>query len=211
MEVFDLDNQEMDLRRVELSEAFGGQILTDPPNQLPISDWLCRLTAHGIRLQTQPRPNTSPLFRVYDPRFPPLQDSPSPLHAPAWEILLQPCPGELSSLIKGMLTYGCLLGYEGPEQFHISRNLCTARFAPEIIQGKIQQDLHLRRVSPSSGRPPFMCSPLGLVLKHDGGWRRIHNLSHPRGTSINDHIPKEYGTLDYTNIYQIYNAVLAKA
>jgi hypothetical protein len=100
---------------------------------------------------------------VYEPILLPLQKSPSPLYTPAWELLLQPYPGELSVLIQGILTYGCQIGYVGPEQFHISKNLRTARLAPDVIQGKIQQDLHLQRVTVCSGSPPFMCSPLGLV------------------------------------------------
>ena len=44
----------------------------------------------------------------------------------------------------------------------------------------------------------FVCSPLGLVPKHDGGWRRIHDLSYPYGNSVNDGIPQDWGTLEYT-------------
>lgn len=226
MEVSGPDESELDLGVLDITEAgqkksraahsslsfkrIGGHSQTAVLSLASIPDWLLRLTTHGAPLPTQPRPNTSPLFRVYEPTLPPLQKSPSPLYTPAWEFLLQPYPGELRVLIQGMLTYGCQIGYVGPEQFHISKNLRTARLAPDVIQGKIQQDLRLQRVTLCSGTPPFMCSPLGLVPKHDGGWRRIHHLSHPRGTSVNDYIPKEYGMLDYANIYQIYDAVLAK-
>ena len=44
----------------------------------------------------------------------------------------------------------------------------------------------------------FISSPLGLVPKPNGGWRRIHHLSHPRGSSVNCNIPEEFGTLEYT-------------
>ena len=47
----------------------------------------------------------------------------------------------------------------------------------------------------------FYCSPLGLVpKKRDGeqtGWRMIFYLSCPQGQSVNDGIPKEFGTLQY--------------
>ena len=48
----------------------------------------------------------------------------------------------------------------------------------------------------------FVCSPLGLVPKHDGDWRRIHDLSFPYGTSVNDVIPQDWGALEYA-IYDI--------
>ena len=42
----------------------------------------------------------------------------------------------------------------------------------------------------------FICSPLGLVPKTGGGWRRIHHLSFPPGSSVNDFIPTEWGALE---------------
>ena len=154
MEVFGLDELELDLGVLDITEAaqkksraghsslsfmsIGGHSPTAVLSLASIPDWLLRLTTHGAPLPTQPRPNTSPLFRVYEPTLPPLQKSPSPLYTPAWEFLLQPYPGALSVLIQGILTYRCQIGYVGPEQFHISKNLHTARLAPNVIQGKIQ-------------------------------------------------------------------------
>ena len=47
----------------------------------------------------------------------------------------------------------------------------------------------------------YFCSPIGLVPQLlDGeqiGWRVIYDLSTPEGKSVNDGIPKEYGSLVY--------------
>lgn len=53
-----------------------------------------------------------------------------------------------------------------------------------------------------------MCSPLGLVPKHDGGWRRIHDLSFPYGLSVNDGIPLEWGALEYATFDDVVAALL---
>src|SRR5256714_883582 len=49
--------------------------------------------------------------------------------------------------------------------------------------------------------PHYFCYPLGLVPKMrngvQSGWRMIFDLSCPRGTSVNDGIPLQFGTLKY--------------
>jgi hypothetical protein len=49
-----------------------------------------------------------------------------------------------------------------------------------------------------------MSSPIGAVQKKSNGiftgWRRIHDLSLPLGKSVNDGIPKNFGTLKYPTI-----------
>ena len=54
----------------------------------------------------------------------------------------------------------------------------------------------------------YVCSPLGLVPKHDSGWRRIHDLSFPYGQSVNDGIPQEWGALEYATFDDAVNALL---
>lgn len=112
-----------------------------------------------------PRPNTHPLFNVIGSA--PLQDSPSPLHPPAWEHMLANYPGNLPQLISGILRNGTQLGYEGPAQFILSKNLVSADLDKHTIQEKLTADLRARRVVAVSPSPPYICSPLGLVPKHD--------------------------------------------
>jgi hypothetical protein len=126
----------------------------------------------------------------------------------AWKNLLLSYPGVLGENITGILTYGCQLGYIGPGQFLLSTNLNSAKLAPELITLQLHADLQLRRVRHVRPTFPFISSPLGLVPKHDGGYRRIHHLSHPRGSSVNDYISPECATLTYTSVADIFKLIL---
>jgi hypothetical protein len=48
---------------------------------------------------------------------------------------------------------------------------------PSVIKQKLFDDLALGRVTSVHPVTPYICSPLGLVPKHNGGLRRIHLLS----------------------------------
>ena len=52
--------------------------------------------------------------------------------------------------------------------------------------------------------PNFRTSGLGLVPKHDGGWRIIYHLSAPFAQSINDFIDPELYSLSYCTIDDAY-------
>jgi hypothetical protein len=60
-------------------------------------------------------------------------------------------------------------------------------------------------VSPST---PYICLPLGLVSKHDKGWRRIHHLSHPLSRSVNDHIRPDSVALKYVTLEEIWTTII---
>lgn len=49
-----------------------------------------------------------------------------------------------------------------------------------------------------------------MVPKHDGGWRRIHDLSFPHGQSVNDGIQEEWGALEYATYDDAVEALLRK-
>ena len=73
--------------------------------------------------------------------------------------------------------------------------------------------MEAHRITRISGIPkePFISSPLGLVPKADGGWRRIHDLSYPKRqlTSVNSYIPEERGTLEYTTFDEAVDALIS--
>lgn len=109
-----------------------------------------------------------------------------------------------------ILRFGVELGYKGPRDVLIlSKNLVSAMEDPSIIDNKLEEDLRLRRIVPVPNPSiPFISSPLGLVPKHDGGFRRIHHLSHPKGRSVNDHIPDGAGELRYIKFQEVLNLIL---
>lgn len=161
-----------------------------------------------IRPLSRPYGNITPSFPVTDTLQPPLIDSPSPLHAAQWRSLLEPHQGDLSTIIFNIITYGAQLGYTGPKILYNCKNLTSTADAPEVITDQLHADLARGRVSPAAFKFPFYSSPVGLVPKSDGGWRRIHHLSHPAGNSINDWISPDSSRLAYTSRTDFINLVL---
>ncbi len=160
-------------------------------------------------LPAHPRPNISIKFRLTDASKPPLTNSPSPLKPSAWADLLALYPGGLKIHFPMILRFGAELGYEGPPNaFILSDNLASALKNTAIIWKKLQEDLASGRVSAmQQPHPLFICSPLGLVPKHDGGWWRIHHLSHLRGESVNDYIPDGAGEMRYIRFQEVLQLV----
>ena len=52
-----------------------------------------------------------------------------------------------------------------------------------------------------------MFLPLGLVKKHDSGFRRIHYLSYPFKRSVNAGILKEYSNIKYITFNDIIRMI----
>jgi hypothetical protein len=146
---------------------------------------------------------------------------PSPLHIPGWTALLSQHPDRLFvDTLLHIIQYGARIGYCGPRQSIISPNLTSATADPSTLSLDIARELSHHRImqvpAPNTTAPdttapdtPFICSPLGLVPKGSGGWRRIHHLSYTRGSSVNDHIPAEWAALEYATVDQAI-ALIAK-
>ena len=54
----------------------------------------------------------------------------------------------------------------------------------------------------------FISFLLGLVLKHNGGFRRIHYLSYSVKYSVNNYIKKEYEILIYITLADIIKMIV---
>lgn len=140
---------------------------------------------------------------VFDPSLPPLRDSASPFITSAWETLLEHYPGDLGTICSGILTFGCRLGCTTRPTDRRTPNHRIEE--PSLITQKLSHDLSSRRVQLSTG--PVVVSPLGLVPKHDGGWRRIHDLSYPHGRSVNESIPDSASAIQYISIDNIFGLI----
>src|SRR5579859_2249844 len=84
---------------------------------------------------------------------------------------------------------------------HYSNHASTAIHS-DIVTNAICAEISKGRVKEMTGLlSNYFCSPIGLVPQLlDGeqiGWRVIYDLSTPEGKSVNDGIPKEYGSLVY--------------
>ena len=109
-----------------------------------------------------------------------------------------------------LLRFGCLLGYKEPDAFILSDNLPSALIDPSVIYDKLAHDLSIGSVvEVNNPAPPFISSPLGLVPKHDRGFRKVHHLSYPGGDFVNDYVADEASSLSYTPLHDILAKVLA--
>lgn len=71
----------------------------------------------------------------------------------------------------------------------------------------IAKDLALHRISiVPNNLSPLIVSPLGFTPKHDGGLRKIHDLSHPKGQSVNDFIVTDH--LEYVRFEAILDMIV---
>jgi len=98
------------------------------------------------------------------------------------------------------LRHGCDIGCRGPQFTHVSSNLPSASQQPDILDTNISLAGHILGPFQSPPLPNFRCSGLGLVPKHDGGWRAIYHLSAPHDSSINDAISSQDYTLSYCSV-----------
>ena len=108
------------------------------------------------------------------------------------------------------LSYGCTIGYTGPQFSYLANNLLSANQQPEVIDATLEKECEVGRILGPFESPPlpnFRTSGLGLVPKHDGGWRIIYHLSAPLNHSINDFInPVDY-SLSYCSIDDAYDFI----
>ena len=146
-------------------------------------------------------------FKVANTSNPRLINSPSPFYTKAWTTLLKKYPGTLPSTLADILTYGCDVGYEGPETLIISTNLQTTALSPDTLTKVLDKDILLGRVTTATPALPYICSPLGLVPKHNEGWRKIHHLSYPGTRSVNSNIPDDYSSISYSTVQDILDMV----
>lgn len=102
------------------------------------------------------------------------------------------------------LRYGTPVGYIGPRQPRISRNLQSAAQHPDVVSSNLTKEIALGRVAGPFQSPPLpnlQCHPVGVIpKKHSNEWRTIYHLSYPEGDSVNDHIPKDPYTLQYVRV-----------
>ena len=119
------------------------------------------------------------------------------------ELVNHPNSFFVNNLISA-LRYGTRIGYLGPHQPRVSRNLISASQHPGVVSGNIHKEVQLGRIAGPFSSPPLpdlQCHPIGVVpKKHSVEWRTIYHLSYPEGDSINDHIPKDPYSLQYVRV-----------
>ena len=110
------------------------------------------------------------------------------------------------------LCHGCTIGYTGPQFSYLANNLLSAYQQPKVIDDTLKKECELGRILGPFESPPlpnFRTSGLGLVPKHDSGWRTIYHLSAPPNSSINDFINPDDYSLSYCSIDDAYSFINA--
>lgn len=110
---------------------------------------------------------------------------------------------ETEYLIDGFLngfSAGCLKSDSAVD----CENLKSALEMPEIVSDKICKELKAGRLAgPFLTKPctNFHASPIGLCPKKEPNkYRLIFHLSYPHGNSVNDFIPLDFSSVQYTKI-----------
>ena len=151
-------------------------------------------------------------YTLVDTTDPPLEHS-GPLVAKEWEESLSSHPDRIyAKTLVLIIKHGVRVGYTGPHRFLLQHPHPSALQAPDILAADLEKQCSHNRLTqiPYQPNSPFISSPLGLVPKANGGYRRIHDLSCPRGQSVNDGILHEYGGLEYVAFNDAVDALLER-
>lgn len=143
----------------------------------------------------------------------PLLQKPGPLRVAGWKKWLTNHPDRVFiNTLLTIITRGVKIGYQGPNQLLLNHPHPSAAAAPDILSKDLRKQEEKDRLTKLLVEPSdcFISSPLGLVPKHDGGWRRIHDLSFPRERSVNHYIDEAHGALEYTVLDDAIDALLTQ-
>ena len=120
-------------------------------------------------------------------------------------------PFKRAFLTKGF-SEGFYIPFEGDITEGMCRNHKSALQKPSVVDEKLRIELEAGRVSGPFDHMPLehlIVSPIGLVPKKEPGlYRLIHDLSAPKGASVNDCIPKEFCTVQYETLDDVISHVL---
>ena len=116
------------------------------------------------------------------------------------------------------LTQGFTYGFRIPFQSSLShtiepRNHPSMLDNSSVVDHMIASESTLGRIAGPFSAPPFkdvVISPLGLIPKKEpGAFRLIHDLSFPKGDSVNSGIPREYCSVSYEDYDYFVSILLA--
>ena len=109
-------------------------------------------------------------------------------------------------LIEGF-SEGFPLHYEGPCEFSFAKNHVSVSNLESEVDKKVKNELLKGRIEgPFSSSPlnNLKISPLAIIPKRQqNSFRLIHDLSFPRGNSVNSHIPTEFSKVTYETLDHI--------
>ena len=139
----------------------------------------------------------------------------TPLIGRRWAALLRthPCKLFVDYVVSG-ICHGFSIGFSpSVHQPGLSRarNLSSSLHHRDFVDTHLATSVSAGQTAGPFNQPPFrdfVCSGVGVVPKKSGKLRLIHHLSAPRGTSINDGIPKELYSLHYITVDHAIDIIL---
>lgn len=115
----------------------------------------------------------------------------------------------VSSLVHSM-RHGFRLGYSGPRNTASAPNRPSALAHPAVVSAALWNELDLKHTAGPFAAPPFphfISSPLACIPKKPDSWRLILDLSAPAGRSVNDGIPRDDYSVQYTPFDRILRMI----
>jgi hypothetical protein len=102
------------------------------------------------------------------------------------------------------------LGHSSIPTLRLAPNHLTVALDPAGVTRQVESDLSLGRITVADLVFPFISSPLGLVPKPNGTFRRIHDLSYPKRSkhSTNAGIAPGSSAITYVQFDDITNMIL---
>lgn len=116
-----------------------------------------------------------------------------------------------SFLIDGF-THGFRVSHSAISIASTHHNHQSAYLQAEFLDHYIHKELSQQRISGPFSTPPhplFVSSPLGIVPKKEpNSYRVIHDLSFPKGSSVNDLIPNTLTSVQYEDFDFVTNMIV---
>ena len=140
----------------------------------------------------------------------------TPLQPEAWSAALRHHPDReyVSYLVQG-IQHGFRIGFDWKERFGkpAKSNMLSAEQNPEVVDAYLAKEVAAGRVVALSAEHQLTevhISRFGVIPKphQPGKWRLIVDMSHPKGSSINDGISPELCSLAYASIDDAVKIIL---
>ena len=115
-------------------------------------------------------------------------------------------------LLRG-ITNGVRVGFDGRKVRSAVKNLPSVSEKPEVTRDYIGKELKKGNISGPWSRevlPQLITNHFGVILKSNGKWRLIVDLSYPDGGSVNQGIDKSLTGMVYSSVVdatQVFVAV----
>ena len=113
-----------------------------------------------------------------------------------------------NELVEGFSS-GFLIHYNGPNQEVAAQSHISVAKKISVVHAKLEKVLKMNRIAGPFEEPPLdnlRISPLGCVPKKEQN-SIIHDLSYPKGNSINAFIPQEFTKVKYENLDNVISLV----